>query len=76
MNKIYKNIFIIFMIIVTIFSTCIVSFADDEDDERGDETEFEERVEEIKNFVEENKVKEKQENEVSNNVTKKRYFKQ
>lgn len=72
MNKIYKNIFIIFMIIVTIFSTCIVSFADDEDDEREDETEFEE----IKNFVEENKVKEKQENEVSNNVTKKRYFKQ
>lgn len=72
MNKIYKNIFIIFTIIVTIFSTCIVSFADDEDDEREDETEFEE----IKNFVEENKVKEKQENEVSNNVTKKRYFKQ
>lgn len=59
MNKIYKTIFIIFMTITVIFSTCIVSYADDDDDER--EEEIEESVEEIKNYIEENKITEQQE---------------
>lgn len=71
MIKIYKIIFIIFITITVIFSNCAVSFADD-DDEREDEIELEESVEDIKNFIEENKITENNNstNEVSKNKDK------
>lgn len=67
MNKIYKIVFIIFITITVIFSTSIISFADDDDDEREDEIELEESVEDIKNFIEENKITESKENNNSDN---------
>ena len=46
MSKIYKSIFIIFMIITIIFSTCIVSLADD-DNEKEEQIDISESIEEV-----------------------------
>ncbi len=69
MNRIYKIMFIFFITITVIFSTCIISLADD--DENEEQVEFGESIEEIKKIEEENKAAEviQSTNETSSNIS-------